>query len=342
MGGARPIPLSVGSTATGGGAGGDNSGAPPSEEDNCGSQTENTKHQLVDILLVLDRSGSMLFNISEDCWCDQATATAQRALGNNYPVCSNTANCSTRWANVSAGIDATVSATPYLQWGLKFFATPGQNECGVSSGVEVSIPNGTASSIRDKITSTTPGNHTPTAAGITAATAYLNGLSDGNPKVILLATDGEPNCANNGKDENTKDPDGTKKAIDAAFKAGIKTYVIGIGPSTGNLDDFAAAGQTDKHFPATSPQALNDALNAIGAAVISCSFTLSNTPADMNTVAVYVNKNLVEKDDTDGWSFGPDMKTIELNGATCEKIKTERASAVQLLFGCKVPPKWIP
>lgn len=339
------IPLDVGgatsSASNAGGAGGDTAGAPPSDNDNCGSQTENTKHQLVDILLVLDRSSSMLLSIAQDCYCDQATA---RAAGRGTNVCTNTTGCTNRWTSVTSGIASAVSSTPFLQWGLKFYSTPGNDVCGVSNQVEVGIPNGTADIIRDMLTNTAPANHTPTAAGIIAATNYLKGLTDGNPRVILLATDGEPNCAANSKDTFASDIKGTTAAIEAAFQAGIKTYVIGIGPSTGNLDNFAAAGRTNKHYPATTPQALNDALNAIGTAVVSCSFTLGDTPddTDMNNVAVYVNKNLLPRDDPNGWSFGSDGKTIELNGAACETIKTQVSSAVQVLFGCKVPPKWIP
>jgi Mg-chelatase subunit ChlD len=334
LGGAKPIPLSVaGNSNTGGttGAGGD-TGSVPSDTDNCGSQTQNTKHQLVDIILVLDRSGSMLYNISEDCYCNQAAGS---------PVCKNTTSCSTRWANVSSGIESAVSSTPFLQWGLKVYSTPNIAECGVSKEMEVAIPDGTASNIRDKITSITPSGYTPTAAAITAAADYLKSLADGNPKVILLATDGEPNCAGTGRNLSTQDVNGTKTAIQKAFQASIKTYVIGIGPSTGNLDDFAAAGNTGKHYPATSPKDLNDALNAIGADAVSCSFSLTDIPADMTNTAVYVNKDLVEKDDPNGWTFGPDGKTIELTGTTCDKVKSERTATVQVLFGCKVPPRRI-
>jgi hypothetical protein len=323
--------------SAGGGAGGD-TGTVPTDSSNCGSQTHNTSHQLVDIVLVLDRSGSMLFNISEDCFCDQA---AKKEIGTTDPVCDNAATCSTRWAAVSSGIESAVSATPFLQWGLKFFSSPNQVECGVTKEMEVAIPNGTAETIRNKLTSTPPKGYTPTAAGVAAAAAYLSGLTDGNPKVILLATDGVPNCAADARDLNTKDIEGTKTAIDNAFKAGIKTYVLGIGPSTGNLDQFAAAGHTDKHYPATSPKALNDALNAIGADAVSCTFSLTDIPADMTNTAIYVNKELVEKDDPNGWSYGSDNKTIELKGATCEKIKGERSAAVQVMFGCKIPPRRI-
>ena len=56
-------------------------------------------------------------------------------------------------------------------------------------------------------------------------------------------------------------------AIAAAKAAGFPVYVIGIGPSTGNLDKFAVAGGTTNYFPATSPQAMTDAFASISKAV---------------------------------------------------------------------------
>lgn len=348
-GGSSRILDIAGTIATGSGAGGaggeDTAGTPPSAEENCGKHTENTKHEVVDILVVLDRSGSMSLNIANDCYCDQETR--REGVAGRYSLCSDLVGCKNRWTSVSAGIETIVAATPDIQWGLKLYSTPGQDDtCGVSSEIENPIGS-IASAIRDTIDKASPGNHTPTAAGITTAAKYLNELKDDNTKVILLATDGEPKCADGGKRPDTEDSKGTKAAIEAALAMGIKTYVIGIGPSTGNLDNFAEAGGTGKHFPATSPEALNEALSTIGTAVVSCTFTLDNSNpetgvVDPNNVAVYVDKNLVEKGDTDGWSFGENDKTIVLNGAICEQVKTARKSTVEVLLGCKVPPRWIP
>jgi hypothetical protein len=198
------------------------------------------------------------------------------------------------------------------------------------------------SAIQSIIPSTQPGGNTPTAQAIQAATAYLKTVNDQNTKYILLATDGEPNCASSG--DSNPNVQATVTAIAAAKAAGFLVYVIGIGPSVGNLDNFAAAGGTTNYLPATSPQALTDAFTSISKAVTTCNFNLTQAPPDVNNVAVYLDKSLVAKDSANGWSLGANSLTIVLNGSTCDKIPSGAATQVQVLFGCPgiSPPLLIP
>jgi hypothetical protein len=322
-----------------GGGGYGASGAPPTGDANCGSQTSSTTHEPADVLLVLDRSGSMDYSIAEECYCDPSLAT-----GSGTRACSDTANCTTRWSSLSSAIKATLAQTQDIRWGLKLFSTPNSRDrCTVSNGVEVGIADNSASALQAQVDAVDPSNNTPTAKAIQAATAYLQTLTDPNNKVILLSTDGEPNCKADG---NSGDPDvdGTEAAIKAARAAGFLVYVVGIGPSVTNLDRFAAAGGTTTYYKATSSEGLAEALAAISTAVVTCTFTLANVPPDVNNVAVYLDKKLVAQDPTNGWSFGGNTQTIVLNGTTCDLITSGQASTVQVLFGCPgvAPPLFIP
>jgi hypothetical protein len=192
------------------------------------------------------------------------------------------------------------------------------------------------------IASTQPAGNTPTAQAIQAATDYLQTVKDQNSKSILLATDGEPNCASGGT--TTSNLPATVDAIIAARAAGFLVYVIGIGPSVGNLDNFAAAGGTTNYFPATSPQAMTDAFTSISKAVSTCTFNLTQAPPDANNVAVYLDKSLVAKDSANGWTMGANALTVVLNGSTCDKVTSGAATQVQVLFGCPgtSPPLFLP
>ena len=301
----------------------------PTADANCGVQSSNTTKLPTDVLLILDRSGSMSESIASDCCC---TSTCRNITG--IQSCSDTSNCTQRWPAVTSAVQSTMSATTSINWGLKLFSSPSQSDaCGVNQGVEVQVGSGSANAIQTSITGVSPNGNTPTASAISAATSYLKTVTDPNTKVILLATDGEPNCKA-GSRSSTSDVDGTVTAIGAALTAGYKVYVIGIGPSVGNLDNFAQAGGTDHYYPATSAQDLADALAAISKAVSSCTFEMAQTPPDVNNVAVYLDGALVTKDSTNGWSFGANPETVLLNGTTCEKITSGAATKVQVLFGC--------
>jgi len=333
--GSPVIKLDASASGKGGSAGSGTSLAPPTGDANCGSQTSSTSHDPADVLLVLDRSGSMAWSMAEDnCYCDASLGT----------LCSNTTNCTARWTSLTSALNTTLTSASGIKWGLELFSSPGGGNCSVSNTVQVQIGANSAAAIQTQISGATPGGYTPTATAINVATAYLKGVNDTSNKVILLATDGEPNCKGGGNNTND-DKQGTLTAIAAAKAAGFLVYVIGIGPSVGNLNEFAAAGGTGTYYPATSPADLATALASISTAVATCTFTLSATPPDVNNVAVYLDKNLVQKDAANGWSFGANSKTIVLNGTTCDKVKSGQGTTVQVLFGCAgspPPPQTIP
>jgi Mg-chelatase subunit ChlD len=313
---------------------GTSGGSLPSGDANCGVQTSNTKQLPTDVLLVLDRSGSMTYSIASDCCCSN---TCRSITGSAR--CSSTTSCTERWPALTSAVDSTITTASGINWALKLFSSPSQSDaCGVNAGVEVGIASDSVASIQTNIAGVSPSGNTPTASAITAAATYLGKVADSNTKVILLATDGEPNCKSGSRDKATSDKDGTTTAITAAFDGGYKVYVIGIGPSVGNLDSFAQAGGTDHYYPATSSADLVAALATISKAVSSCNFEMSQTPPDPNNVAVYLDGVLVPKDSNNGWSFGSSEQTVILNGTLCTQITSGTATKVQVLFGCPGQP----
>ena len=200
-----------------------------------------------------------------------------------------------------------------------------------------------ASAVSSAISRGAPTGNTPTAAAINMASAYLTTVTDGRKQAILLATDGFPNCQG-GDIMSTDDMAATLQAIAGAYALGYPVYVIGIGPSVGNLDSMAQAGGTGGYYPATSPQQLGDALDAISKIIATtCTFQTPMPPPNESKVWVYVDKRLIAESATDGWTFGATTSTIILTGSHCDAFLTGVASNVQVIFGCKdEPPPIIP
>jgi hypothetical protein len=295
-----------------------------SADANCGVQTQNPSVQPVDLLLVLDRSGSMSDDIASDA------------------TCGSRAGCQARWPTITASLNQVLAASPTsVQWGLKFFSSPGGSTCTVKSGVDVGVGPTTAAQIQAAIAGTSPGNQTPTMAAIKAAVAYFSTVNDGLPHYILLATDGQPNC-----DPGTSSDVTDASVMDTAGVIGtantgsnIKTYVIGIGPSAGNLDAFAAAGGTGNYFPAESADQLTTALSTIAGTVASCVFTMASEPPDPTNLGVYLdNTTKVPRDPSEGFSLAADNVTVTLNGSYCAGIKDGTFKVVQVFFGCPGVP----
>jgi hypothetical protein len=204
----------------------------------------------------------------------------------------------------------------------------------VSNTVEVQFGR-PAGDVASAIAATTPGGATPTAKAITTGTDFLKGVKDQNNKVILLATDGEPNCK--GGSSSSLDLDGTTAAAGAALAAGFKVYVIGIGPKLDNLKAIATAGGTGDYYKVESSDQLATALLEISKAVASCTFTMDQSPPEPNNIAVYVGATAINKDPTNGWSYGGTSQTVNFNGSACDLIKSS-AGAVKVMFGCGGSP----
>jgi hypothetical protein len=103
---------------------------------------------------------------------------------------------STKWVEVTSALKDVVS-NPTLQgpikWGLEFF--PSDSQCAVTANIAVPVATNTGTAITNAINGSSPaGGGTPTTVAIqTGADAILK-VPDTNPKYLLLATDGEPNC----------------------------------------------------------------------------------------------------------------------------------------------------
>jgi hypothetical protein len=315
----------------------------PTVDANCGITTNETKRQPVDVLLVLDRSLSMNYSIVEDCYCSRASTTT--TLGT---VCKDTTNCSTRWDAIKSAMTTTLANSNYVNWGLKFFSTAETSNCTVTPDPEVAIAQDSGdpvaysqaqaqarTGVQGEINTADQSLSTPTTAALNAATTYLKTLTDSNQKIILLATDGEPNCGGTPANVNTTDDLGAANAAAAAKAAGFPVYAIGIGPSVSSLTQLAQKGGTTDYYPATSPDQLAAALSSISKLVGSCTFTSDKAPTDPDNVAVYVNKEQVPKDASDGWKYGATNQEIELTGTYCDQMSSGDETTVQILFGCE-------
>ena len=295
----------------------------------CAHKDFDLSRQPAEILIVLDRSGSMKEVPSG------STGT-------------------TKWSLVVPGVNEVVTATDAsVSWGLKVFPEGEGKECiaaSVTSAIPVPIAANNAAAVTAQVTATTPeGNGTPTGDAIKAAVTYLKTLSSTNPKFILLATDGEPSCAGTTKDSGDAHTYAVQAVTDAA-SAGIKTVVVGVATTKSSatrvLNEMAVAGQmarTDstspdtKFYLASTKDELVKALEQITGQVSGCVFELSSTPPDPDNIAVHVNDMTAPRDATrmNGWDYtSADNNRVEIYGSWCDQIKSATSRQVNFVLGC--------
>jgi len=293
-----------------------------------------------DVLIVQDKSGSM----NND---------------DNDSSCNNGCGTNSKWSQMSAALTQVVTNTDsQINWGLKFFSD--NNACDASGAPVVGVGSNNGTMIANVIAMTSANGNTPTRDAMTTGASYLAGVGDTNPKYILLATDGLPNCpvgcSSMSKPsmsctmtDNPNEDSAATMAIANALSNGIKTFVIGVGavPTASNtLNQFAMAGglaQTGgstAYYAATDPQALEAALNALVGAVFSCTVSLAGAPTGFTNVAVSAVDTstgkpvAIQQDPTNGWTFDSGKQNILLKGSACDNLKNGTYSNFQFYYAC--------
>jgi len=306
---------------------------------NCGLFQFQPTAKSADIMMVLDRSGSM----------------------KNVPSGAPSGSTTTKWQIVVPAMEQIVTATQSsISWGLKSFpeaASDSMDDCAGSLTSTPDVPMGAADgpAMTTAIDAMTPeGKGTPTGDAIKVATAYMKTVADSHPKYLLLATDGEPTCVGTDKDSDNAGPYAVQ-AVGDALASGFPTFVVGIATTkksdNSRLDELAVAGGAGNsstnplgthYFLADDAATLQAALLAITGQISSCLFPLASPPPvpnDPNKAGVYLGSGMTkipyDATRSNGWAYTDSTDAaIEIYGSWCSMIQADGAGAVQVIFGC--------
>jgi hypothetical protein len=312
-----------------------NSETGPSVDANCGNVPFGVATLPPDLLIVLDRSGSM----------DESVTGGNCGAG-----------CVSKWTQVITAINEVVLQTEAnINWGLKFFGT--DNACAVAAGAAVPPGPNNAAAIAAAIAdpANQPASQTPTALGELSAGEYLATLTDANPKFVLLATDGQPNCGmrmgaggRGGGGNNQNDDANAIQSVTTVKSMGFPTFVVGVATG-GSMADATLSqmavnggyptGGTPQYYSVMSTADLVTALGTISTITKGmCSYDLGppSAEADVSRTTVMVDGAPITKDDPNGWHFDPGMTSITFTGTACSDLMGGASKKVQVLYGCKI------
>ncbi|HYO93617.1 MAG TPA: vWA domain-containing protein [Polyangiaceae bacterium] len=332
----------------------------------CGVTTVAADIRTVNILLLIDKSGSMTdqpVGFDANKWSALRTAL-EEALG-----------------NVKADINFGLLMYPFSST-QTIPEVCKEGCCAVPEGadaVNVDIDSGsvTVPRILNALEATSPGGGTPTAAALQRANEYFTtgaGAGLQGNSYVLLATDGGPNCnasnscgaerctpnldnqCNSGNcckssGEYCLDDHEVTRQIEALKANGIPTFVVGI-PGTEAyapyLEEFAKAGGVAN--PTAPPQyyavsasggvrGLVDVFTGITTKLVrSCEITLSTDPPNVNEVNLAVDCEVVRPtaDDGSGWELDTSTapNKVLLKGALCEQVERDGVRRIDVVYGC--------
>ena len=339
QGGRAGSPGGRGGAAATGLTGGGGAGGAPRQ---CGGRDYVIERLPPHILILLDASDSMN---------ESASGT----------TCAQGCGAASKWAETVAAIKATVSRTDIaVSWGLKFFPDT-DGACSVAPlGVAVPPGPGNAAAIATALDGRTSANggisnggSTPTRAAENAAVSYFSTQTNPNPKFILLATDGLPNCVAGQTDTATDDSAGAVQSVENARAAGYPTFVVGVGIGIGNptadatLNQMATAGgypraASPAYYPVASTAELESVLNTAVSTSWSCTFAIPTPPTNDGTttrshIGVRIDGTTIPRDNThtNGWDYSDgSMMSIQLFGTSCDAVSAGEVHKVTVYFNC--------
>lgn len=251
------------------------------DDDVCDVEKIPAQIRAANVMLVLDKSGSM----SRNRWSDGGVSR-------------------TRWESLYKTVAFMVDQfDKSARFGMKLFparaATGTVNACLVDPGVEVPIAdaNGAAVLAGMPTASTDVEGGTPAATGYGHAVEYLKGLAasgDTRRRVIILVMDGRVEGCDDTHQELLS------KAEDALAN-GITTFVVGIDVDSSTSDGFqlhsdlrvlAVKGGSGTYFDSSDPQRLRAAMEEIIDQVSDCRVKLTKAPLQPDWATVEVGNQV--------------------------------------------------
>jgi len=288
----------------------------------CASTAIDLGHQLPTVLLLVDQSGSMNAEFgTSDRW-----QTLRGAL-----------------MDPKNGIVHTLQGQ--VRFGLTLFSgKDGAAPCPLLTNVAPALNNFPPIDTAYPVPTSAIIDDTPTGESIAAAANILKAVTDPGPKVIVLATDGEPDTCATPDPQTPEAKEVAVKAAQDAFAGGIFTFYISVGNevSAAHATEMANVGQgyprtdkTQRFYLANDQAALASAFATIVDGVRTCSFQLNGTvmAGDEAQGTVTLDGAPLTLNDPNGWRLSS-PSTVEFVGKACDAVKDKNDHKVKAEFPC--------
>ena len=305
-------------------------------------------------------------NLDDDSACAATSATAEQILLDMIILLDRSGSMSgSNWTGSTDALKTFVNdpASDGINVGIAYFpinAPPDNNGCNKDHYDDLAVPiaalPGNAPALVASISGESPnGPNTPTYGALEGVLFAATAQQDAEPThkvVVVFASDGDPNgCPGN---QNTISVIAAL-AQSALNYNGVQTYVIAVqGATLANLDQIAAGGGTGAAFDVTANvAAFSQKMAEIRLAALGCEFVIppppNNEELDVDKVNVTYTPggqgspqtlphadNLQDCAGLPGWYYDNNaMPTkIQLCPASCTIVQADANAVVDVLFGC--------
>jgi hypothetical protein len=319
--------------------------------------------------------------ISEDAQCAGEPVRGEKKQTDLYIMMDSSGSMNevdpgqtlSRWENLAQAIPIFVNdpANANMKIGLDFFPEGGnQASCNVADYTMINVPvdfipgmnNAHATALVNAVNGRMRVGGTPTTPALTGALQQAKAWQIAHPERsinVLFLTDGEPTgCQGNNIN--------AAAAVAQQYANGtppIKTYVLGVGPSTGPLDAIAAGGGTRMAYMVTNggAAALAQALADIRKSTLSCDYNIPKLEGGMaDPTKINVSTRIgpppgmfsdilnvgdaagcsdpAKNPSGNGWYYDNPAapSKITLCPSSCSPLQMTDGSEINVIIGCKV------
>jgi hypothetical protein len=180
---------------------------------------------------------------------------------------------------------------------------------------------------------------------------------DMNPKFIVLATDGQPNCPMSGGNMQADDSPAAIAAVTAARMAGIPTFVVGIATGGSTADTtlnsmaveggYPQMGAATQYYAVTNQAEFTAVLQTLVGVASTCNFSIPTPPTTDGTTSredITVTGGTgtptdapIPQDANNGWTYSDTTHTaITLHGSSCDAVMAGTTTTVTIIFNCHI------
>ncbi|MDB4929517.1 MAG: uncharacterized protein JWM10_2001 [Myxococcaceae bacterium] len=322
--------------------------------------------------------------IEPDASCMTTTADARRLPVNLLIVLDRSGSMSDngKWVAAQSGLRTLLGRLDGgIRVGLTMFPAPAGAGSADRATTYASplVPIAPLSANRARLISTlddaSPGGNTPMNCATEGSRSYYDAFTMDGSRNVILITDGQPTseCTTAPVCNNPFDPNffncvlsqagvaSTEVRVSVARGARgtppIRYFIAGTPDATDAfLSDLAFTGNTPRtpdcqrttscHYRLSTGSFeadLTHALDEIRGRAVSCEFEVDADPTRVDTTRVNVNvtsgaggAQVIPRDvdHNNGWDYSPGMRSVVLHGPACDRVLSDDGASVRIVFGC--------